>query len=374
MKQFHAKPVEPLYQPWEQRRAEAVPLATRLSISIRRAIRWEFWPAWLYYLPIVLRLLVLSVKYRSLTVFTAANPGISTGGLVGEEKVETLLPLARNATELLAPFELIRSGLMAGRQKIADEFIAVHGLPCVLKPNVGQRGRGVFIARTVDAVRDYLLTFTGDVLVQRYVEGDEYGVFIAKQPSTGELDILSIVNKVFPTVIGDGRTPLRQLILTDDRASLTATSLFHRWSGRLDEIVPKGKVFQLVEIGAHCRGSLFLDATGLSSPALLAQMRKLTEAVPGYFFGRVDLRVPDAHSLHTGQGIQVLEINGVAAESAHIYNPDTPLKVGYRAMFRQWERAYEIGHHNALKGAHVTGPWTLLKRFVVDLRSGQQWF
>ena len=374
MKRDSSTPIAPVFQPWTRRSVESIPLLHRLSIAIGRATRWEFWPAWLYYVPIVVKIIGLGIKHRSFTVFTAVNPGISTGGLVGEAKIETLLPLAANAPDLLAPFDFVGKGQAHLRQQLAERFVAVHGLPCVLKPNVGQRGRGVYIAPSMEAVRDYLLRFPGEVIIQRYVPGEEFGVFVAKHPGTGSLEILSVVNKVFPSVSGDGKMPLRQLILSDARARLIASTLFHRWSGKLDEIIPAGKALQLVEIGAHCRGSVFLDAQHLSTPALIEQMHRLTAAVPGFYFGRIDLRVPDADALRLGQGIQVLEINGVAAESAHIYNPDTPLLSGYRAMFRQWTKAFEIGSYNAKQGAPSTGPLALLKRFKADLQTGDQWF
>lgn len=374
MKPTHVHLPEPIHPPWAERQSEAMPFGERIGIAVSRAQRWEFWPAWLYYLPIIAKILSLGIQHRSATVFTAANPGIRTGGLVGEAKSETLVPLAEHAPDMVASFALLPQGTLTQRERVAQAFVEAHGLPCVLKPNVGQRGRGVYIARSVQAIRDYLSKFTGELIIQRYVGGEEFGVFIAAHPGTDGCEILSIVNKAFPSVMGDGRTPLRQLILADERARLMAPSLFHRWSGKLDEIIPKGKALQLVDIGAHCRGSLFLDASSLASPELVAQMRRLTSAVPGFHFGRIDLRVPDANALQAGQGIQVLEINGVGAESAHIYHPDTPLMVGYQAMFRQWEIAFEIGAHNARQGAQPTRVSVLLKGFLKDLRAGKRWF
>ncbi|MXW19154.1 MAG: alpha/beta fold hydrolase, partial [Gemmatimonadetes bacterium] len=51
---------------------------------------WEFWPPWLFYLPVLAWGVWLAVKYRSPTVFTAANPAFPDGGLVGESKSEIL--------------------------------------------------------------------------------------------------------------------------------------------------------------------------------------------------------------------------------------------------------------------------------------------
>src|SRR5262245_57852219 len=57
-----------------------------LLSSWRRLTRWEFWPPWVFYPPLCLYVACLMIKYRSLTVFTAANPAIAAGGFVGESK------------------------------------------------------------------------------------------------------------------------------------------------------------------------------------------------------------------------------------------------------------------------------------------------
>src|SRR5262249_37879494 len=57
-------------------------LRRRLVGFLRRKTQWEFWPVWAAYLPLVPYLLYLAVKHRSLTLFTAANPGIWSGGFV----------------------------------------------------------------------------------------------------------------------------------------------------------------------------------------------------------------------------------------------------------------------------------------------------
>ena len=56
----------------------------------RRLTRWEFWPAWLFYLPVVGYVLYLAFRHRSLTLFTAVNPAIPAGGFIGESKFEIL--------------------------------------------------------------------------------------------------------------------------------------------------------------------------------------------------------------------------------------------------------------------------------------------
>jgi hypothetical protein len=232
----------------------------------------------------------------------------------------------------------------------------------------------VAVIRDDEALVAYLTRAAGDVLVQRYVGGEEYGLFVYRDPRDGAARLYSITQKCFPTVTGDGRRPLVELIADDPRARLIAPLLWQRFAAQLHEIPARGRIVPLVEIGAHCRGSLFLDASALATPELLAVVARIFEAIPGFHFGRLDLRTPSAAALRAGGEMRLLEVNGVTAEAAHIYHPDTPLRRGYASMFRQWRLAFEIGAANAARGAAITGPFELLHRFRIDLRRGEAWF
>lgn len=369
--------LQPVSLPWQDRPgedSETLTLSARLAIIWERTWRWEFWPSWLYYAPIVLWILWLGLKHRSPTAFTAANPGLEAGGMVGEKKHQALQPLQDNAPDLVAHFSLITALDARKRFTEAEAFIATHGLPVVLKPDVGQRGRGVFVARTLGQANEYLTRFLGPVIVQKHIEGEEFGIFVARMPGQTLPEVLSIVHKTFPLVTGDGVQNLKQLILNDARAKLISGLLFKRWAAELSRVPALGEVIKLVEIGAHCRGSLFLDGREHATPELTATLARLLDAVPGYAFGRMDIRVPSIDDFRLGQGIKVLELNGVSAESAHIYHPGTPLMDGYRAMFRQWSVAFEIGAAYANSGVATTSALQLLRQFRQDLQRNETWF
>lgn len=348
----------------------------RLAIRLGRARRWEFWPAWLWYQPVVVYIAAQSLAHWRLgfTVFTAVNPAIEAGGVCGEAKHRTLGPLAARAPDLVPAFCLLDG--QPGPQRVARalEFIATTGgYPVVLKPDIGQRGRGVAVIRDEAALRDYLSAAPGVIIAQRHVGGAEFGVFVYRDPESAAAHIYSVTSKQFPSVCGDGRRSLRRLIADDARARLISPLLWARFAGQLDRVPPAGETVPLVEIGAHCRGALFRDASELATPALLQTVERLFRALPGYEFGRIDLRCPSAEALARGEGLQVLELNGVTAEAAHIYEPDTPLLAGYRSMIGQWRIAFAIGAHNARRGAPVLRPWPLLRLWLDDLARGKRW-
>ena len=139
------------------------------SPAIQRWTRWEFWPAWLFYFPIGLNYLRLSVKYRSLTVPTCANPGMFTGGLIGESKYETLRTLAAGDPGWVAESVLIKEGELQGRMASLQDGIQLQcfDFPIVLKPDVAQRGSGFRVVKTVGEAEAYLRQVVVAVMAQR---------------------------------------------------------------------------------------------------------------------------------------------------------------------------------------------------------------
>ncbi|MBI1762768.1 MAG: VTT domain-containing protein, partial [Acidobacteria bacterium] len=124
----------------------------------RRWSRWEFWPPYLFYPPVLLYVIWLAVRQRSLTLFTAVNPAIPASGFVGESKAAILDGL-RDAGEFVARYELLPADVgLAERHARAQGFMQRHGLayPVVLKPDVGQRGSGVRVVRSDEALLAYL--------------------------------------------------------------------------------------------------------------------------------------------------------------------------------------------------------------------------
>src|SRR6185436_16338476 len=130
-----------------------------LVASISRIWRWEFWPSWLFYLPLVPWIAWLSLRNRGFMTITAANPGIPHGGFVGESKDHIL---ASMDSEHVSPTVLIRAG--KPHERIA-RFARTCGdcFPVILKPDAGQRGAGVKLARTREQAEQYLRDTQEDV-------------------------------------------------------------------------------------------------------------------------------------------------------------------------------------------------------------------
>jgi membrane protein DedA with SNARE-associated domain len=305
----------------------------------RRWTRWEFWPRWLFYPPVVAYVAWLALRHRSLWVFTAANPAFPAGGLVGESKRAILEGLAASG----APIAAFRS-------RDTTEF------PVVVKPDVGERGEGVVIARDREALDRAVREAKRELLIQEYVEGPELGVFWA------DGRVISITEKRLPFVTGDGRRTIEELVLDDARAVAMAKVYLERLADRLEEVPPAGERVQLATIGNHCRGAVFLDGSRFATPELVAAIGAIAERLPGFHFGRFDLRAPCEADLLAGRNLKILELNGVLSESTHIYDPRYGVVHAWRTLFAQWRLAFEIGRANVERGSR-----TATSREVLEL-------
>lgn len=361
----------------------------RLLLSAwRRKVRWEFWPPYIFYIPIVFYVIYLGIKFRSLTLFTLANPAIPEGGFLGESKADILNGLSK-AKDFVAKYTLIKKQcpLDGGEEKSptrggegggkstanhsksrpntstshnikkaktdprftsADKFMEENNLsyPIVLKPDQGQRGSGVAIIRSDAELQAYFEKTETDTIIQEYVPGYEFGVFYVRKPNEKKGFIFSITDKRFPTITSDGKRTLEELILTDDRAVCMAPFYLRLHQNSLYDVPVAGEKIKLVELGTHCRGAMFLDGSDLRSPELEAVIDQISQTFSGFYFGRYDIRTPSIEDFRQGKNFKIVELNGVTSEATSIYDPKNSLLVAYRKLMRQWRLAFEIGAQN----------------------------
>jgi membrane protein DedA with SNARE-associated domain len=340
-----------------------------LYSSWQRCKRWEFWPPWAFYPPVVIYIGWLAIRFRGVTVFTAANPGIPGGGFIGESKFDILRRLALDDEYRVETLLISRAQGPSERMRRAVDFINAQGgrYPVVLKPDQGQRGTGVAIVGSEAELRSRLSRMEKDLLLQTYIAGEEFGVFYHRAPGDERGAIFAITAKRFPEVTGDGAQTLERLILDDPRAVCMARFFLDRHRARLLEVPASGERVRLAELGTHCRGALFLDGEWARTAELEAAIDQISRKFEGFYFGRYDLRVPAVDDFLRGRNFKVIELNGVTSEATSIYDPRYGLLDAYRLLFRQWRRAFEIGARNIERGAATT-PLSTLVGYVKSYR------
>ncbi|MBV9643558.1 MAG: hypothetical protein JO334_08295, partial [Verrucomicrobia bacterium] len=340
----------------------------RLVGRLKRLLRWEFWPPYIFYTPVIAFIAYLGLRFRSFTLFTAANPAMPASGFVGESKHEILGHL-KNAGSCLPWSTLLREGTAGDRLAQAAAFMKKRQLsfPIVLKPDAGQRGSGVVVVRSSQQLQEYLCRASFPIIVQEHVPGKEFGVFYFRYPNEKPGRIFSVTEKRMPVVVGDGSRTLEELILADDRAVCMADFYLRNNCERAHDVLAAGEKVQLVEIGTHCRGAIFLDGSYAITPTLEATIERIASTFDGFFFGRFDIRVPTVEDFMSGQNLKIIELNGVTSEATHIYDPKRSLVDAYRVLFEQWRIAFEIGHKNRERGVRPSSV-TELFRMIRDYR------
>ena len=168
--------------------------------------------------------------------------------------------------------------------------------------------------------------------------------------------------------MGDGDSTLEELILADSRAVCLERIHCRAHRERLRDIPAEGQAVQLVEIGSHCRGAVFVDAINLLTPEMEAAFDDVARAFPGFHFGRFDVRTPDLTDFRQGRNFKIVELNGVTSEATHIYDPRNGLRAAWGVLFEQWRLAFEIGAANIRRGAAPTPPLALLAMILHTFR------
>ncbi|MEO0472974.1 MAG: hypothetical protein AAF206_25375, partial [Bacteroidota bacterium] len=339
-----------------------------------RLMNWEYWPAFLVNIPVVMFWLIHAVKARALFFFSAANPSIETGGVMGESKIAILdqVPAEFKPKTVFVPHTTSAEAVEEMRMAAGLEY------PIIAKPNVGERG--LLVEKIADQVQlaHYASEIGADYLLQNFVtEPLEVSVLHYRMPDADKGIITSFCLKEHLKVRGNGKDNLRELIHAYPRALLQWPALEEKLAGRLNEVPAKDEIVELVPIGNHSRGAMFLDANDLIDDQLHEVFDDLSNGLEGIYFCRYDLKCESLESLRAKRDFKILEINGVAAEPAHIYDPTNSLMHAYKAMWQQWKAIYRVATavHRQQGVPYMTWreAWDSLRKYQRYMKNSKNW-
>ncbi len=316
----------------------------RLTSFFARISKYEYWPMWVFYMPIFPYYLYLAMKYRSWAFFSAANPGIYLGGFFGESKEEIMKLIPSN---YLPQTVFIDPNLPEEKLKL-ETFT----FPLIVKPDVGERGTGVMKIESMDEYLMYFSKQTEIFLVQEYVTYPiELGVLYSRLPNETKGKVSSITGKEFLTVIGDGTSSVLQLMKQTVRARFQIRRFQQeRSESYLNHVLNKGEALILEPIGNHCRGTRFINRNDLIEDKLNVVFDAICLPIDGFFFGRFDLKVTSEEDLIKGLNIKIMELNGVSSEPGHVYDVDFSIWKAYSSIIWHWKRLAEIAFINKTNG------------------------
>jgi membrane protein DedA with SNARE-associated domain len=328
----------------------------------------EHIPAGVFYFPLILQWLLLALRYRSLTLPSASNPLIESGGFWGESKSACMRLVAESQRKWFADFVTLRR-LSADAQQDCERALAEIEkakieFPLVAKPDIGWQGYGVRLLRDAAALKAYVTRFpAGETIIfQRYVPYDgEAGVLYVRMPGQEHGTVTSLTFRYFPYVVGDDQSTLAQLILRDPRASFKAAT--HLGSDRyhlgvagdaLEKVPHKDEVVRISFIGSIRVGAIYRDANEYITPALVRRFDEIARAIPEFYVGRFDIRFKSVERLQAGEDFAIIEINGAGSEVIHAWDPDVPIRRTYKILLAQQRLLFRIGSRNRARGFRPT--------------------
>lgn len=332
-----------LHNTWSELRRK---VNNRLASAAPTAGMLEHLPKWFNLVPMVTQWLWLSAKYGSISLPSCTNPEITTGGMVGEGKLEyfnIMGPVARQ-------YAALTTGLSVhGRQSLNDALSSMreHGLafPIIAKPDIGWCGFGV---RRIDdgaALESYLSDFPNGetVVLQEYLPWDhEAGIFYARKPGEGRGWIIGILLRSCPSVTGDGKKTIAQLMAQNPRLARLGRDGLHVCTHDPNDIPAAGEKHRLATICSTRVGGLYEDGTRHATPALAARMDCIVSTMGSFYMGRFDVRFKSFDDLRRGENFRIMEVNGAGSEAVHAWDPRYTLRQAYAIVFAKQRLLFEI--------------------------------
>ena len=304
---------------------------------------WEYWPFNAVYGPVYIYWLWLCVKARSFFFFNTSNPAITNGGFLLESKkaIYDIMPKEYYPSTLFFKHGTDYKRLIGDVNRSSIKF------PMIGKPDVGGKGRSVKKLNNYDELIDYANNSKVDFLLQEFIPyKNEAGIFYCRIPGESKGFISGIVEKEFLTVAGDGESTIHQLLLKDKRSILQVPALQKMHKDEMKHILKKGEHRLLVPYGNHARGAKFIDVSFLADPALTTAIDNICQKIPGFYFGRLDIRFNSWEELKQGKNFSIIELNGAGSEPTHMYDPCHSIFFAWKEIIRHWNILFKISTLN----------------------------
>lgn len=310
---------------------------------IIKLTHWEYWPFTAVYGPVYLYWVWLGIKTRSFFFVNAANPTITNGGFLMESKNEiyNLIP-----NEYYPKTVFLKMGTPLAQ---ALQMMQATGLqyPFIAKPDIGGRGRMVTKIKNESDLDAYIKTVKEHFLLQEMVQWEqEVGIFYYRFPNEKNGHISGIVAKEFLTVTGDGKHTILELLSREKRFVLQIPELKKVYGTRMQQVLQPGCKELLVPYGNHARGSKFIDASNEIDEALTQTIDAVCRQIPGFYFGRMDVKFNNWQELKQGKNFSIIELNGSGSEPTHIYDPKHSIFFAWKEIIRHWNLLQRISAIN----------------------------
>lgn len=334
-------------------------MAKNIHTRIQKYRRREFWPGYIFDIPVYVYFFYLALRARYIGFFSNINPGMMLSGFSGYGKHEDI----DKFDQKLLPISIFI------REWQTNEYIQLEmkknniHYPCIAKPTLGRTGRDVKKIHNEKQLKTYLKHIHEDILIQEFIDYPlEFWIFYYRIPGDKQGHITGIVEKKFMFLHGDGKSSFEQLVYHHPRAKYYYSQLKKEYPNTRTNILAEWEKFQLNYIGNHVRWSTFYDVSNLITPQLEKIIDEISQKVDGFYFGRYDIKAKDIASLYLGD-FKIIELNGMGSLPTHIYDPEHNIRHAYKTLFYHRKIAYRISKENKKRG-HKYIPFKKIVKIV----------
>ncbi|MDA3914593.1 hypothetical protein [Oleiagrimonas sp.] len=354
----------------------AATTADRSPAHSEKVGAFERLPKWLNLVPMVMQWAWLGLRHGSVTLPSSANPHITAGGLVGDTKSEYFECMGPLARARVAPFVMLRPGNQStSSAALATMHHAGLNFPVVAKPDLGWCGYGVRRIDNAQALEAYLAAYPQDasLMLQAYLDDPgEAGIFYVRHPQQPCGQLLGILLRHYPQVIGDGLSSVAQLVGADVRLRRTIRNPEHDYDYSSDYVPAVAEVVRLSLIASTRVGGRYEDGSDCATPELTAAIEAIARDMPQFHVGRFDVRYRTLQDLRCGR-FTIMEVNGAGAEAVHAWDPKYSIAEVYRIVFAKQRLLFSIAAANRAQGHRPIGMLALARHHLHQQRLIRQY-
>jgi len=236
----------------------------------------------------------------------------------------------------------VPTGIVCHNMDDVERAVEILGYPLVLKPQMGNQGKGVFLnlrsKREVEEAYQIAKEIDENVLVEKYIQGKDYRILVVGN------EVVAVAERIPPHIVGDGVHTIQELIdeinqdtnrgedhekpLTRIKVDAITLSLLRRQGLGLENIPAKKQVVYLRENGNLSTGGIAIDCTEKIHP-LNCEMAIRAARTIGLEIAGIDVICPDI-SLPIKEGTgAIIEVNAAPGIRMHLYpSKGKPRNVG----------------------------------------------
>ena len=316
-------------------------------------------PKWLNLVPIVAQWLWLSIKYRSVTLPSCANPAIPAGALVGEGKMEYFASMGAVARRVTAATTSIVCADVRTMPAIRDAMRAANlDFPVIAKPGMGWCGFGVRLIQDDAQLSRYLTEFPrgARIVPQAYLADEgEAGIFYLREPSANKGYVLGMLLRQYPQVRGDGGSTTARLMARNPRLARIGRDGACEAACDPSRVPSSGERVRLSAVSSSRDGALSLDGNWAITSELTSAIDAVALDMRGFQVGRFDVKFSDLDALRRGTSLKLIEVNGAGSEAVHAWGPAHSLAQADAIIFDKQRRMFELASRMRALGHRPIG-------------------